>query len=147
MANWKAPLIHVLDDPADPGDGNGYLWESARRIMRTYGGGPVNRFMVDRALDFLVLVDIWATAKTRNPAEGSFDNQYDACVAGYQADIDIAMSVLRRYGEQNLGPLQAMQEKYYATTNAWRYTRDIRVTAAVRSVLTDAWHEIGEWRK
>jgi hypothetical protein len=103
----------------------------------------VSREDVFEALDFLVEIE-------PDPEDDTIDEYEDylAHLAPWQADIDRAMTTLRRYAaQQQPRSLPEMQEEYYDIIHDDRLTEDDKALPVAQSALTEAWDGIGPWRK
>lgn len=94
---------------------------------------------VHAALEFLIRIE---------PATVNSKAEYQAATAPFRDQIAAAMATLRRFGTQVVpGELESMQTVYYGFTNAPRYLRSSIVSSVVTTALTQAWHEVGPWRR
>jgi hypothetical protein len=66
----------------------------------------------------------------------------------YRDQIEAGKLTLRAYGEQiKIKTLSNMQEVYYSFTNDPRYLDRALWVYVVTSVLSEAWHGVGPWRR
>jgi hypothetical protein len=103
--------------------------------------GPVARSDVHRVLAFFIEIE-------PEPEDVDSAEEYAALMDQYRDQIEAGKLTLRAYGEQiKIKTLSNMQEVYYSFTNDPRYLDRALWVYVVTSVLSEAWHGVGPWRR
>lgn len=105
-----------------------------------YSGGPVDRDLVQAALDFMVQIQ----PSSEDPDGGE---KYTAALVQYADTISKATSILQVFGAM-IEPrtLESMQQVFYRVVNSTRYGSNPEARSCVYSCLNRAWMGIGPWQ-
>ena len=172
----KLPLISDARVPTEVGDGNAYLLAlSLRTLRKCRKEGVVNRFLLERALDFIILTELCADRATLAgdlASQGLYDQQAAETLIRtsdytegerrireqYPAELQAAEAIVRQYGVQVHAEiarsfptdtvLEQMRAVYQTLTAAYRYchTKTSLPQGVVRVVVQKAWDNVGPWR-
>lgn len=105
-----------------------------------YSGGPVDRDLVQAALDFMVHIQ----PSSEDPDGGE---KYAIALDEHAATITKAKLIFRAFGEM-IEPrtLENMQQVFYRVVNSTRYSDDEDARSCVYTCLNRAWIGIGPWQ-
>ena len=105
-----------------------------------YSGGPVDRDLVQAALDFMVHIQ----PSSEDPDGGE---KYAIALDEYAETISKAKSIFRAFGAM-IEPqtLENMQQVFYRVVNSPRYGDDADARSCVYACLNRAWIGIGPWQ-
>ena len=101
---------------------------------------PIDESTVHEALAFFVRIE---------PEPESIDSveEWRAAMAPYAAEIEERRGVIRRYAEEiQPADLHQMREAFFKFVHDEAYDRPV-ARSVVMSVIQQAWHEVGPWRR
>ena len=172
----EVPMIFDARVPSRVGEGNAYLLELCLRALRQYrSGGAVNRFLLERALDFIILTELYADRATlageladlglcdKAEAAALVDtSDYAENMSGiceqYRSELETAQAVVRQYGIQShseivaSSPSDAVLEEFQALyykllgTNRYCDTKTSLPQSVLSTTVQVAWNNVGPWR-
>ena len=110
-----------------------------KNAVDAYSGGPVDRELVQAALDFMVAI--------QPPADDPDGGEKYAVALDEHADtIGKAQAVFRAFGEAvEPRTLEVMQQIFYKLVDSPRYSAD-EARSCVYACLNRAWRGIGPWQ-
>jgi hypothetical protein len=107
---------------------------NALDILRAYAHGPVDRDMVEAALDFYIMLE---------PDELGNNG---ADTLKFDTEIARAYRIMRQYGQQaEPKTIENLQELFYSFSNSDKYRYNITTISVVRLALNDAWAGLYGW--
>lgn len=114
--------------------------EKIKTAVDGYSGGPVDRDLVQAALDFMVAIQ----PSSEDPDGG---RKYSIALDQHSETIGKAQSIFRAFGMM-IEPrtLEAMQAAFYRAVNSPRYSDNPDAQSCVYTCLNRAWRGIGPWQ-
>lgn len=114
--------------------------ETNKNAVDGYSGGPVERELLQAALDFMVSIQ---------PASDDPDGgeKYAVALDEHSGTISKAQSIFRAFGAA-IEPqtLEEMQRVFYKVVNSPRYADNSESRSCVYACLNRAWRGIGPWQ-
>lgn len=90
-------------------------------------------------------IDLFVSLEPTDPMISS--GEYDAIMSANSSALDMAANIIHQYGgEISPQTLKRMQDEYYSFTNSLKYLKNATVSSVARSVLSENWNGINEWR-
>lgn len=114
--------------------------QTTKNAVDAYCGGPVERDLVQAALDFMVSIQ---------PASDDPDGgeKYAIAIDEHADTIIKAEAIFRAFGAMiEPDTLENMQQVFYRVVNSPRYGADADARSCVYACLDRAWRGIGPWQ-